>query len=671
MVGSGRSNASPRDPRAPRPGRLLRRRRGARGPDRFARSRSSSAAIRTGEGWSRRRTTSRQTVRDPLGDELRRGAPPLPAGRLRAAAQERLLDLLEGGLGHSTPGRPDRRANRPRRGLSRPRRGRGRVRSGATGGRSGPDRGPRGNQSDVLAGRLDLQGRRQDCERPAQAGRLRRRPAGREAEFLAPFDVRRLPGVGPRSEARLRAAGIETIGSLAALSDERMRDPCCRARSAGSSAIAPAASTRVGSRRRRNASRSARRRRSHATSPTSSSFAPSCARWPTLSPSISQRRRDGAHGDDEGPLPGLRDQEPIDDAARRHRRRRPDLGARVHAARPGSRRPAWSPPARRRRALGLEPYRQLHSSSRFRPMAAEPTTQPAAGAGTVTIGDLTVNRLALGAMRLTGPGVIGEPADSETSLAVLRRAVELGVNFIDTADSYGPEVNERQIAEALHPYPEGLVIGTKGGLLHERRGEWRRDGRPDSLRAACEASLERLRRERIDLYQLHSVDPTSRSRSRSAPWPSSSRKGRSGTSGSRTSIRGSWRSRVRSRRSSRCRTATTSSTGYSEGVLDACERDGIAFLPWFPLGFGELARARGRLAEVASAQGRPGADRDRLAPPAVARDGPDPGDVLCSSTWRRTSQPRRSSSRTPSSTSSAAPPVPPSRSPAALRPSRA
>src|SRR5918993_1073548 len=103
-------------------------------------------------------------------------------------------------------------------------------------------------------------------------------------------------------------------------------------------------------------------------------------------------------------------------------------------------------------------------------MSAEPTTQPAAAAGTVRVGDLTVNRMGFGAMRLTGPGVIGPPDDPENALAVLRRAVELGVTFIDTADSYGPWVNELQIAAALHPYPEGLVIATKGGLLHERRG---------------------------------------------------------------------------------------------------------------------------------------------------------------------------------------------------------
>src|SRR5271165_3965761 len=130
----------------------------------------------------------------------------------------------------------------------------------------------------------------------------------------------------------------------------------------------------------------------------------------------------------------------------------------------------------------------------------------AAAAGTVALGDLVVHRLGFGAMRLTGPRVIGEPANPEQAKAVLRRAVELGVNFIDTADSYGPAVSERLIAEALYPYPAGLVIATKGGFLRPR-GAWQPDGRPGHLREAVEGSLSRLRVERIDLYQLHTVDP--------------------------------------------------------------------------------------------------------------------------------------------------------------------
>jgi pyridoxine 4-dehydrogenase len=236
-------------------------------------------------------------------------------------------------------------------------------------------------------------------------------------------------------------------------------------------------------------------------------------------------------------------------------------------------------------------------------MAAEPTTQPAAAAGTATIGNLTVNRMAFGAMRITGPGVIGEPDDPENALAVLRRAVELGINFIDTADSYGPEVNERQIAEALHPYPEGLIIATKGGLLHERRGEWRQDGRPESLRASCEGSLERLRLEQIDLYQLHSVDPRIPLEESLGALVELQREGK---------IRHIGVSNVDARQLARAQqvaTVVSVQNRYnvadrpSEGVLDACERDGIAFLPWFPLGLGELAHSRGRLREVAFAHG--------------------------------------------------------------------
>ena len=122
-------------------------------------------------------------------------------------------------------------------------------------------------------------------------------------------------------------------------------------------------------------------------------------------------------------------------------------------------------------------------------------------------GDLEVHRLGFGAMRLCGPSILGWPDDRDNALRVVRRAVELGVNLIDTADSYGPEVSELLIAEALHPYPDGLVIATKGGLLRTDTGAWPRDGRPEHLREACEGSLRRLRVDRIDLYQLHAVDP--------------------------------------------------------------------------------------------------------------------------------------------------------------------
>jgi aryl-alcohol dehydrogenase-like predicted oxidoreductase len=133
---------------------------------------------------------------------------------------------------------------------------------------------------------------------------------------------------------------------------------------------------------------------------------------------------------------------------------------------------------------------------------------PAAAAGALKIGgDLLVNRMGFGAMRLTGPGIWGEPKDAAEARRVLRRAVELGVNFIDTADAYGPEVSERLIKEALHPYPPGLVIATKGGNVRPQASQWVQDGRPEHLREACEASLKRLKLERIDLYQLHRIDP--------------------------------------------------------------------------------------------------------------------------------------------------------------------
>src|ERR671922_3090598 len=128
--------------------------------------------------------------------------------------------------------------------------------------------------------------------------------------------------------------------------------------------------------------------------------------------------------------------------------------------------------------------------------------------GTSAIGgDLTVNRLGFGAMRLTGPGIWGEPEDPDECRRVLRRAVEIGVNFIDTADSYGPHVSERLIAEALHPYPRGLVIATKGGQVRPGPGQWVPDGRPEHLREVLEGSLRRLKLERIDLYQFHRPDP--------------------------------------------------------------------------------------------------------------------------------------------------------------------
>jgi pyridoxine 4-dehydrogenase len=135
-------------------------------------------------------------------------------------------------------------------------------------------------------------------------------------------------------------------------------------------------------------------------------------------------------------------------------------------------------------------------------------TVSAAAAGTISIGgDLTVNRMGFGAMRITGHGIWGPPPDRDRARAALRQAVDLGVNFIDTADSYGPDVSEELIAEALHPYPDDLVIATKGGLVRPGPGRWDADGRPEHLRAACEGSLRRLKLDQIPLYQFHRPDP--------------------------------------------------------------------------------------------------------------------------------------------------------------------
>jgi pyridoxine 4-dehydrogenase len=236
-------------------------------------------------------------------------------------------------------------------------------------------------------------------------------------------------------------------------------------------------------------------------------------------------------------------------------------------------------------------------------MAAEPTTQPAAAAGTVQVGDLTVNRMGFGAMRITGSGIWGEPDDPDRAKQVLRRAVELGVNFIDTANSYGPEVSENLIAETLHPYPDDLVIATKGGLTRPGPGDWRRDARPEALREALEGSLRRLRLDRIDVYQLHSVDPAVPLEDQVGALAELQREGK---------IRHIGLSNVDTRQLAQAREIVdvvsvqnryNLGDRHSEGVLDAAERAGLAFLPWFPLAVGELAQATGRLAEVAASHG--------------------------------------------------------------------
>lgn len=223
--------------------------------------------------------------------------------------------------------------------------------------------------------------------------------------------------------------------------------------------------------------------------------------------------------------------------------------------------------------------------------------------GTARLGDLEVRRLGYGAMRITGTGTWGPPADRAEALAVLRRAVELGVNLIDSADSYGPEVSEELIAEALHPYPEDLVIATKGGFTRPGPGKWVPDGRPEHLREACEGSLRRLRVERIDLYQLHVPDskvPYQESVGALKELQDEGKVRQIGVSnvdaGQLATARGivdvvSVQNRF------------NLGDRASADVLAACQADDIAFIPWFPLSAGSLAKPGGIAAEVAARHG--------------------------------------------------------------------
>jgi pyridoxine 4-dehydrogenase len=221
---------------------------------------------------------------------------------------------------------------------------------------------------------------------------------------------------------------------------------------------------------------------------------------------------------------------------------------------------------------------------------------------TFTIGgDLEVHRLGFGAMRITGDGIWGPPDDPEEAKRVLRRVVELGIDLIDTADSYGPEVSENLIAEALHPYPDGLVIATKGGLRRTGPGQWPRDARPERLKECCEASLRRLKLDRIDLYQLHSPDPQ-------VPYEDSV--GALKELQDEGKIRHVGISNVSLDELSQARgivEVVTVQNRYnltdreSEEVLQACEEAGIGFIPWFPLATGRLAEPGGALDKVAQA----------------------------------------------------------------------
>jgi aryl-alcohol dehydrogenase-like predicted oxidoreductase len=218
--------------------------------------------------------------------------------------------------------------------------------------------------------------------------------------------------------------------------------------------------------------------------------------------------------------------------------------------------------------------------------------------GTLTLGDLTVHRLGFGAMRLTGPGIIGEPADRDECRRVLRRAVALGVDFVDTADSYGPHVSEDIIAEALHPYPKELVIATKAGLLRPGPHQWKVNGDPARLRAACDGSLRRLRVDRIDLYQLHRIDPDVPEAEQFGVFADLVREGKVRYVGlSEVGVAAIERARRTLPIVSVQNKYNVADRAYDE-VVAYCEREGIAFIPWYPLGAGALT-GNGPLTSIA------------------------------------------------------------------------
>jgi aryl-alcohol dehydrogenase-like predicted oxidoreductase len=232
------------------------------------------------------------------------------------------------------------------------------------------------------------------------------------------------------------------------------------------------------------------------------------------------------------------------------------------------------------------------------------TAVNATASGTFAIGgDLKVNRLGFGAMRIVGDGIWGEPKDAEQSRRVLRRAVELGVNFIDTADAYGPQVSERLIAEALAPYAKGVVIATKGGLTRQGPDRWLPVGRPEYIEQQVEMSLRTLRLERIDLWQLHRIDPKVPVEESLGVIAKLQRQGK---------IRHVGLSEVKPHEIERAHKVVkivSVQNQYNigdrkhEDVVDYCTREGIAFIPWFPVAAGKLAQAGGRLDAAAKRHG--------------------------------------------------------------------
>lgn len=214
-------------------------------------------------------------------------------------------------------------------------------------------------------------------------------------------------------------------------------------------------------------------------------------------------------------------------------------------------------------------------------------------------GDLRVTRLGYGSMRITGTGVWGEPADRPGAIKVLQRAIELGINFIDTADSYGPGVSEEIIAEALYPYPAGLVIATKGGFDRSGPNKWTENGNPDHLRSACEGSLRRLRLERIDLYQLHRID---------SKYPAEDQLGALKDLQTQGKIKHIGLSEVSVKQIIHARTIVPIASvqnRYSitdrgaENVLQYCEQENLGFIPWYPLAAGKVSSANSPVQRVA------------------------------------------------------------------------
>jgi pyridoxine 4-dehydrogenase len=234
--------------------------------------------------------------------------------------------------------------------------------------------------------------------------------------------------------------------------------------------------------------------------------------------------------------------------------------------------------------------------------------RPAEASGSLTLGgELSVFRLGFGAMRITGPGIWGPPADHDGAIAVLRRALDLGVNLIDTADSYGPEVSEELIAEALAPYPAELVIATKGGLTRTGPGQWPQDGRPEHLRAALDGSLRRLQMDRIDLYQFHRPDPRVPFEESVGALAELQQAGKIRHIGlSNVTIDELERAQritpivtVQNHYNLADRASERMDHAQSERMIDLCAEQGIGFIPWAPLAGGQDATSDTAVAEVA------------------------------------------------------------------------